>query len=101
MTDLSSIPLCELVAEICRREKLAAPEAAASAIVAQVATATGIDSAIILSRVRSAPVAAARAHCMAATYRLGFSSLQVGRIFGRCHASVLHALKTTRLHPIL
>lgn len=95
MSDLSSIPLADLIAEIRRREHSLNPALPAAQIVAAEAAATGLAPAAILGRRRTRRLAAARARCMAALYHLGYSSPEVGRVFSRHHSTVLNALKTT------
>lgn len=95
MIDLTTVPLSDLIAEIGRRAGTKTARSAAAAIIAAEAVASGLSPEIILSRSKTKLVADARKRCMAAVYRLGFSSTEVGKAFGRDHATVLHALKAS------
>ncbi len=95
IANLSTIPIPDLIAEIRRRESKQNPSTLAAQIIAAESESSGIEPAVILSRVRTRRVANARMRCMAALYRLGFSSNEVGLAFRRTHGAVLNALKAT------
>ena len=97
MTDLTTIPLAELIAEIRRRDGLLADPIGrhAAEIVAAESDSSGIGPTVILSRVRSSRVVAARHRCMTALYHRGFSSTAVGQVFNRTHGAVMNAVHAT------
>lgn len=63
------------------------------AIVGKVAKRTGTPARAILSRSRTADVFAARARAMRALRAMGYSFPEIGRAFGRDHATVMHAVR--------
>ena len=114
MTDLSTIPLPALCAEVSRREKaleadLAAikswrepsPVSTACAAcghdtVATVAGKFGVAVADIMGRKRTPKVSRARQVAMAGMHHAGFSLCEIGRFFERDHGTVMHAIKTVK-----
>lgn len=70
--------------------------AAGNVAVAEACERFGIDPELILGRERSATVAQARIHAMAAMHAAGFSYQQCGRFFSRDHTTIIHAVKQAR-----
>jgi hypothetical protein len=58
-----------------------------------IAAQHGIDWRDIMSRSRIAPVARARRSVWLHFHRRGYSSCEIGRIFGRDHSTVLFGIK--------
>lgn len=64
------------------------------AVVANVAKSEGIPLAILLGRGRNKRIAKVRAEAYAIAQRHGFSSVDIGRYFGRDHSTVLQTIST-------
>ena len=114
MTDLSSIPLAELLLEITRREVILEEEFSALCAwrytvkvstecsdigrrtVTAVAEKFGVSADDIMSRKRTPKIARARMVAMAGLRMAGFSLSETGRFFERDHGTVIHACKTVK-----
>ncbi|HMR51212.1 MAG TPA: helix-turn-helix domain-containing protein [Amaricoccus sp.] len=76
-----------MLAELRQRRRVLAAFVDAAAVMARCTTAE------LLGRTRRAPLVRWRAFFMAAAYRAGFSSPEVGRAFRRDHTTVLAAVR--------
>ncbi len=111
MNDLSSIPLADLAGEISRRlaaesqpfvsgrskrcDPLPRTVECGKTVVAAVAGKYGYSEDEIMGRRRTARLARARQVAMAALWQAGFSLCEVGYFFGRCHGTVVQAIRRT------
>lgn len=63
----------------------------------EVCAEAGVEMRLVMGRNRTAPICRLREVIWHRAYAEGFSLSQIGRVFGRHHATILHGIRNERL----